>query len=118
MFIPPGSANTSIVTPVNSLEDRQQVFSIRAENISESWILPNLIVSPGVYYKTEKVLYQLNFIYQKTIIRYYEGQYVFDNLAVSRRSESDTKLSGDYFGLSLNIHLRKKQSRKSKDFLP
>jgi hypothetical protein len=57
---------------------------------------------------TEPALYQLNFIYQISLIRYYEGQYVVDNLAQSERSESDTTLSGDYTGISFNIHLRKK----------
>jgi hypothetical protein len=107
-LIQPGSADTTSAKFVTSLEDKRVVFGIRAENITQSWILPNLIISPGIYYMTEPALYQLNFIYQNSLIRYYEGQYVVDNLAVSERSESDTTLSGDYIGISFNIHLRKK----------
>lgn len=51
-----------------------------------------------------------DFIYQNSLIRYYEGQYVVDNLAQSERSESKTTLSGDYIGISFNIHLRKKNT--------
>ncbi|AGC75939.1 hypothetical protein LX97_00618 [Nonlabens dokdonensis] len=108
-LIPPGSADSTSIRFVTSLEDKREVFGIRAENITQSWILPNLIISPGLYYMTEPALYQLNFIYQNSLIRYYEGQYVVDNLAVSERSESDTTLSGDYIGISFNIHLRKKR---------
>ncbi|AGC75940.1 hypothetical protein LX97_00619 [Nonlabens dokdonensis] len=107
-LIQPGSADSLVLTPVTSLEDKRVVFGIRAENITQSWILPNLIISLGIYYMTEPALYQLNFIYQNSLIRYYEGKYVVDNLAVSERSESDTTLSGDYIGISFNIHLRKK----------
>jgi hypothetical protein len=107
-LIQPGSADSTSTRFVTSLEDKREVFGIRAENITQSWILPNLIISPGIYYMTEPALYQLNFIYQNSLIRYYEGQYVVDNLAQSERSESDTTLSGDYIGISFNIHLRKK----------
>jgi hypothetical protein len=107
-LIQPGSADSTSTRFVTSLEDKREVFGIRAENITQSWILPNLIISPGIYYMTEPALYQLNFIYQNSLIRYYEGQYVVDNLAQSERSESKTTLSGDYIGISFNIHLRKK----------
>jgi hypothetical protein len=57
---------------------------------------------------TTPVLYQINFVYQNSLIRYYEGKYVIDNLAQSERSESKTTLSGDYIGISFNLHFRKK----------
>jgi hypothetical protein len=107
-LILPSSKDSGVLTFVTSLEDKREVFAIKAETITSSWILPNLIISLGLYYMTEPALYQLNFIYQNSLIRYYEVQYVVYNLAQSESSESDTTLSGDYIGISFNIHLRKK----------
>ncbi len=108
-IIQPGRADGGILSFVTSLEDKREVFGIRAETITSSWVLPNVIISPGFYYRTNAAMYQLNFIYQNSVIRYYEGAYVVDNLAVSARSEGKTTLSGDYMGISFNVHLRKKR---------
>jgi|GEM_PF-3461015 len=107
-LIQPGSASHTSSEFVTSLEDKREIFGIKAENITTLWILPNVIISPGIYYRTDAVMYQLNFVYQNSIIRYYEGKYVVDNLAVSARSESRTTLSGDYIGIVFNVNLRKK----------
>jgi len=110
VIMQPGSFLTGLTLSNQEQDETRQIFSLYGDS-SETNIYPNLIISPGFYFTLDKLLIQANFIYQKSFIAYYKGEYLFDNLFVSPRSRGDYELQGDYIGLSFNVHILKKEYR-------
>lgn len=108
-----GSFETSLLLTDPEISESREVFGMYGENqgADDFFPYPNFIISPGFYFTLNKMLIQTNFVYQKSLITLYKGEYLFDNLTESPRSRGDYKLSGDYIGLSFNIHVLKKENR-------
>lgn len=105
-----GSFSTGLNLIDLESSEAREVFGLYGNNPKTN-IYPNLILSPGFYFTLDKYLIQTNFIYQKSLLAYYKGEYLFDNLTESPRSRGDYKLQGDYIGLSFNVHFLKKEYR-------
>ncbi len=105
-----GDFSTGLLLTDQELSETREVFGLYGVNPKTN-IYPNLILSPGFYFTLDKYLIQTNFIYQKSFIAYYKGEYLFDNLTESPRSRGDYKLQGDYIGLNFNVHFLKKEYR-------
>lgn len=113
MVLSQGSVEVGSSVFVDSTNEIREVFELRS--ITRKFPLyPNIKISPGFYYMTEPILYQISLIYQKAIPNYFTGEYLFDNLDVSRRTEGDYKLSGDHIGLGVTLFFKKRKPRKKK----
>lgn len=109
----PGSVTSSKSYYIEELDQIRQVFALQALT-RETSIYPNLILSPGLYYLTNRILIQTSIIYQKAIPNYFTGEYLQDNLEISERAEGQYSLSGDYIGLSFNFFFKKKDVKSKK----
>jgi hypothetical protein len=108
-----GAFETGLLLSDLEISETREVFGMYGENqgADDFFPYPNFVISPGFYFTLNKMLIQTNFVYQKSLVTLYKGEYLFDNLNQSPRSRGDYKLSGDYIGLSFNIHMLKKENR-------
>ncbi len=88
-------------------EISKQVFGIYGDT-ADFWIYPSLRISPGLYFVTEKMLFQVHFSYKKSLVSYFRGEYQFGNLDVSEPTRGNHIITGDFIGLGLTIYFRKK----------
>ncbi|MDR6301292.1 hypothetical protein [Mesonia maritima] len=89
------------------LKEERQVF-VLYENTSGFFIYPSLRIGPGLYIISEKVLYQIGFVYKKSLVPYLKGEYQFGNLEESKPTRGNFKMTGDFLGLGVTIFLKKK----------
>lgn len=112
VLMQPGEVDVSYTFWNEDQSEARQVFALYSENPQDSsWIYPNLLLGMGFYFTFNDFLLQTNIEYQKTLVNYWEGEYVFDNMLVSGRSMGSHKLSGDYLGLSVTVHLKNKKKK-------
>lgn len=108
-----GSVLNTVTTTLPEINEVRQIFGVRSLT-REFPLYPNLKISPGFYYMTKRVLYQVSIIYQKAIPNYFRGEFLFDNLDISERTEGNYTLSGDQIGLGITLFLRKSKKRLKK----
>lgn len=76
-------------------------------NDHETPLYPSIIFSPGVYIMTRYFMIQTSIVYNKSLKNQYKGEMHIMNLDISDDSVIETKKSGDYLGISLQIFLAK-----------
>lgn len=108
-----GSVEGTVSAFVEDLNEGREIFGIRGQT-RKFPIYPNLKISPGFYFMTKPILYQVSIIYQKAIPNYFTGEYLFDNLEISERTEGTYSLSGDQLGIGITLFLRKSQKKLKK----
>jgi len=68
-------------------------------------LYPSIIISPGLYIMTRYFMIQTSIVYNKSLKNQYKGEMHFMNLDISEDSVMETKRSGDYLGISLQLYL-------------
>jgi hypothetical protein len=112
-WIPEGSVEVGASVLVEELNEVREFFELRSQT-REFPLYPNLRLSLGLYFMWDKLLLQTNVVYQKSIPNYFTGEYLFDNLEISDRTEGTYSYSGDYIGLEFVFFLKKRKQRKTK----
>lgn len=77
------------------------------ENNHKTPLYPSIVFSPGIYIMTRYFMIQTSIVYNKSLKNQYKGEMRFMNLDISDDSVIETKKSGDYLGISLQIFLAK-----------
>lgn len=113
LFLREGSVDVGSSTFIEDQNEVREFFGLRSRT-RKFPLYPNLKISPGFYYMTKSVLYQVSIIYQKAIPNYFKGEFLFDNLDISERTEGNYTLSGDQLGLGITVFLRKSKKRLKK----
>jgi len=75
------------------------------ENYHKTPLYPSVVFSPGVYIMTRYFIIQTSIVYNKSLKNQYNGEMNIMNLDISDDSVIETKKSGDYLGVSLQIFL-------------
>lgn len=88
------------------------IYAMRAETHNPTSIYPNAVISPGFYLMLYGILIQGSVIYQRPVVPFFKGEYIFGNFVQSSSAKGDYKLSGEYLGLSFSAHLRKKHRER------
>lgn len=96
----------SIQLSSSELDETREVFAAYYET-QDKQLQGALSISGGFYIQFSGLMSQLNLIYSKSFTNLLEGEYQFGNLLVSDPTRGDYNLSGDYFGLSTTIYLKK-----------
>ncbi|MFL9845386.1 hypothetical protein [Flavobacterium rhizosphaerae] len=94
--------------------ESREVFALYANTNNPACVYPNAIISPGFYVACYGMLIQGSIIYQKPLVPFFKGEYQFGNLLQSAPTRGDYSLSGQYLGLSFNIHLKKEKEYRNK----
>lgn len=84
----------------------REVFGVYGYTKENWFTYPGLRISPGFYFIFDKVLYQLNFTYKKSLMSYFKGEYQFANLE-TEIVRGDYKMTGDYIGLGVSVFFKK-----------
>lgn len=93
----------------------KQVFGLRMENTNRNNWYGSFIFGAGVNFLTKLSLIKVNLVYNYNFQNPIEGEYLFDNLLVSKRTYGKYYLSGNYLGLNVVFHLNRDIfKRKSK----
>ncbi len=114
LYHAPQFAETGVVVINEDETEAREIFAISTET-NNSGLYAQLFFSTGIYIKGKQRLYNMSIIYNKNLGNTFSGNYAFDNLFVSPRTEGEYKLSGNYFGLSISMYLKrhtKKQKRR------
>jgi len=95
----------------DEVNESREIFALYGES-SGFFIYPSLRLSPGLYFVTEKALYQIQLTYKKSLVPYFKGEYQFGNLDVSEPTRGDYTFTGDFMALGLTVFLKKKKKKK------
>lgn len=96
----------SIQLSSDELNETREVFAAYFET-QEKQFQGALAFGAGFYIPLNKLMLQVNLIYNKSFKYLLEGEYQFGNLLVSEPTRGDYKISGDFFGLSTTVYMRK-----------
>lgn len=94
---------------INMIDDTiaRTVFGLRMENIKQNGIYGSFVFGAGLNFLTKWSLIKVNLVYNYSFQNIVEGEYLFDNLFVSKRTYGKYYLSGNYFGLNAVFHLKR-----------
>lgn len=112
-WIPEGSVEVGAGAVIDELNEEREFFELRSRT-RKFPLYPNLRLSMGLYFMWSKLLLQTNVVYQKSIPNYFTGEYLFDNLEISERTEGDYSFSGDFVGLEFIFFFKKSKKRLKK----
>lgn len=83
------------------------VFGLRMENPKENDLYGSFVFGGGLNFLTKWSMIKVNLVYNYSFQNIVEGEYLFDNLFVSKRIYGKYYLSGNYFGLNAVFHLKR-----------
>lgn len=110
MYFPPGSASMSVTFHNEDNTESREVFILRMDS-PDNLFQGSFIIGSGISYASKRLLLKANLIYVMNFQNSMEGEYLFDNLFVSPRSNGYYKLSGNYLGLLFSVSLAKKKEK-------
>lgn len=83
------------------------VFGLRMETTNMNNLYGSFVFGGGINFITKWSLIKLNLVYNYNFQNTMEGEYLFDNLIVSKRTYGKYYLSGNYIGLNAVFHFNK-----------
>lgn len=83
------------------------VFGLRMENTNINNWYGSFVFGAGMNFLTKWSLIKVNLEYNYNFQNPIEGEYLFDNLLVSKRTYGKYYLSGNYLGLNVLFHLNR-----------
>lgn len=92
-------------------DDVFEIFSSYGLN-NQFYFYPDLVLRPGFYFTNKKLIIHTSFIYNKSIVSYFKGEYQFGNLINAEPVRGDLRLTGDYIGLGVTVFFKKKKNKR------
>ena len=102
------SYNDAVLKEEQDENRKVDVFEMNVSSYDNGVILTGTL-SAGFYFTFQKFMLQTNVIYNKNFKNLWQGEYSFSSLLNLGRTVGTYKQSGDYFGFSTTVFLKRKK---------